>query len=186
MTVGTTSTDLTGVVDVPAPVAVDLPAPVAVSGSSSDALASDALASVATGGRISRALWCAGGFLAVGVGGVGIVLPGLPTTVFFIIAAWCFSHGSPRFEQWVLDLPAIGPMVRDHRLGLGMPRRIKVIANAMMWTAITISGVVLHSMPWVVAGIVSLGIIGTVYIVFQVPTRETELARRAALAEAGL
>lgn len=144
------------------------------------------LASVATGGRINRSLWCAGGFLSVGIGGIGIVLPGLPTTVFFIIAAWCFSHGSPRFEQWVLNLPAIGPTVRDHRLGLGMPRRIKVIANVMLWTAITISGIALHAMPWVVAGIVSLGIIGTIYIVFQVPTRETELARRAALAEAGL
>lgn len=144
------------------------------------------LASVATGGRINRSLWCAGGFVSVGIGGIGIVVPGLPTTVFFIIAAWCFSHGSPRFEQWVLNLPAIGPTVRDHRLGLGMPRRIKVIANVMMWTAITISGIVLHALPWVVAGIVSLGIIGSIYIVFQVPTRETELARRAALAEAGL
>lgn len=143
-------------------------------------------ASVATGGRINRGLWCAGGFVSVGIGGIGIVVPGLPTTVFFIIAAWCFSHGSPRFEQWVLDLPAIGPTVRDHRLGLGMPRRIKVIANVMMWTAIAISAIVLHSMPWVVAGIVSLGTVGMIYIVFQVPTRETELARRAALAEAGL
>ncbi len=143
------------------------------------------LASVATGGRISRALWCVGGFAAVAFGGVGVIVPGLPTTVFVIIAAWCFSHGSPRFERWVLDLPAIGPMVRDHRLGLGMPRRIKVIANVMMWTAIAISSIVLHSMPWVVAGIVSLGIVGTIYIVFQVPTREDELLRRAALAEAG-
>ena len=149
-------------------------------------LASTELASVATGGRISRTLWCACGFVAVAFGGLGVIVPGLPTTVFFIIAAWCFSHGSPRFERWVLDLPAIGPMVRDHRLGLGMPRRVKVIANVMMWTAITISGIVLHAMPWVVAGIVSLGIIGTIYIVFQVPTREDELLRRAALAEAGL
>lgn len=149
-------------------------------------LAPTELASVVAAGRISRALWCAGGFVAVGFGGLGVILPGLPTTVFFIIAAWCFSHGSPRFERWVLDLPAIGPMVRDHRLGLGMPRRIKVIANAMMWTAIAVSVVLLWSLPWVAAGIVSLGIIGTVYIVFQVPTREDELLRRAALAEAGL
>ncbi|MEO6988474.1 MAG: YbaN family protein [Aquihabitans sp.] len=182
MTVGMSTAGRARAVDASAPTAAELPAPA----SNDQATSPATLASVATGGRITRTFWCAGGFLAVGVGGVGIALPGLPTTVFFIIAAWCFSHGSPRFEKWVLDLPAIGPMVRDHRLGLGMPKRIKVIANAMMWTAIAISGVILHSMPWVVAGLVALGTIGTVYIVFQVPTRETELARRAALAEAGL
>lgn len=139
-----------------------------------------------TAGPIARILWCIGGFVAVAFGGVGVIVPGLPTTIFFIIAAWCFSHGSPRFEQWVLDLPGIGPLVRDHRLGLGMPRRAKVIANVMMWTAIALSSIVLWPNRWVIAGIVALGTVGTVYIVFQVPTRETELARRAALAEAGL
>ena len=42
-------------------------------------------------GRIGRAGWLAVGFAAVGVGAVGVVVPGLPTTVFFIVAAWCFS-----------------------------------------------------------------------------------------------
>ena len=79
-----------------------------------------------------RWVWFLGGWLAVALGGIGIVVPGLPTTVFFIIAAWCFSRSSPRFEQWVLDLPKIGPMVRDHRAGLGMPRRAKAWAVGTM------------------------------------------------------
>ena len=48
------------------------------------------------------------GWVAVAVGAVGIVVPGLPTTVFFIIAASCFARSSPRFERWVLGLPGIG------------------------------------------------------------------------------
>ena len=186
MTVSTSSTDRSGRIDASAPTSADVHPKLTDAAEPSVDPAATELASVVADGRISRALWCAGGFVAVAFGGLGVILPGLPTTVFFIIAAWCFSHGSPRFERWVLDLPAVGPMVRDHRLGLGMPRRIKVIANIMMWTAIAISGIVLRGMPWVVAGIVSLGIIGTIYIVFQVPTREDELLRRAALAEAGL
>ena len=79
------------------------------------------------------------GFTAVGLGTIGIVVPGLPTTGFFVLAAWCFARSSPRFERWVLGLPKIGPMVRDHRDGLGMPRKAKALAIGMMLTACSIS-----------------------------------------------
>ena len=85
--------------------------------------------------RFVRGCWFVAGWLAVGLGGIGIVVPGLPTTAFFIAAAWCFGRSSPRFERWVLGLPHIGPMVRNYRDGLGMPRRAKVAALSMMWVA---------------------------------------------------
>lgn len=124
--------------------------------------------------------WFTGGWCAVGIGSIGIVVPGLPTTVFFIVAAACFSRSSPRFEAWVLGLPRIGPMVRDHRAGLGMPRRAKVWALAMMWTAIALSSLALRHRLAVVAVVASLGVIGTAYILWRVPTREAVVARRAA------
>ena len=129
--------------------------------------------------RLARALWFAGGWCAVAIGSIGIVVPGLPTTVFFIIAAACFSRSSPRFEAWVLNLPRIGPMVRDHRAGLGMPRRAKVWALAMMWTAIVVSGVLLRDRLVVVAVVNVLGLVGTAYILWRVPLRERVLAERA-------
>ncbi len=127
---------------------------------------------VASGSRgLLRAGWFAGGWVAVGVGGVGIVVPGLPTTVFFIVAAYCFGKSSPRFEQWVLDLPTIGPMVRDHRAGLGMPRRIKVIAISTMWAAIAVSAVVLRERWAIALAVIALGLVGTWYILTRVPTK---------------
>lgn len=130
--------------------------------------------------RLARALWFTGGWCAVAIGSVGIIVPGLPTTVFFIIAAACFGKSSPRFEAWVLGLPRIGPMVRDHRAGLGMARRAKAWALTMMWTAIVLSGVLLRDRLVIVAAIVVLGVIGTAYIVWRVPLRERVLAERAA------
>jgi uncharacterized protein len=130
--------------------------------------------------RLARTLWFAGGWCAVVLGSIGIVVPGLPTTVFFIIAAACFSRSSPRFEAWVLGLPRIGPMVRDHRAGLGMPRRAKVWALAMMWAAIVLSGVLLRDRVIIVAVVAVLGLVGTWYIVWRVPLRERVLAERAA------
>lgn len=139
---------------------------------------------VASRGRASRALWFGLGWVAVALGGLGIVVPGLPTTVFFIVAASCFARSSPRFEQWVLDLPTIGPLVRDHRAGLGMPRRAKVIALAMMWAAIALSSLALRAVPVVLVAVVALGLVGTAYIRWRVPTREQVLVARAESAAA--
>jgi uncharacterized protein len=135
-------------------------------------------------GRIARAGWLAGGLVAVAVGSIGIVVPGLPTTVFFIVAAWCFSHSSPRLERWVLNLPRIGPIVRDYRAGLGMPRRAKAIAISMIAVFVTFSVVLfIGSWPWRLV-VVALGAIGVAYITLRVPTRERVLeGRRARLVD---
>ena len=109
--------------------------------------------------------------MAVALGGIGIVVPGLPTTVFFIIAASCFARSSPRFEQWVLDLPRIGPLVRDHRAGLGMPRRAKAWAvGTMVVFAGTSALAVRH--PALSPAILGLVAVGAWYVVYRVPTRE--------------
>lgn len=124
-------------------------------------------------------VWLVAGALAVAVGGVGVVVPGLPTTVFFVIAAACFARCSPRLERWVLGLPRVGPMVRDHRAGLGMPRRAKVVAVTMMTAAVTSSAVFAIDNAGVAAAVVALGLVGAWYVIFRVPTRERVLAQRS-------
>ncbi|HYI60868.1 MAG TPA: YbaN family protein [Acidimicrobiales bacterium] len=130
--------------------------------------------------RASRAAWTALGFVGVGVGTLGVVLPGLPTVGPFVFAAWCFSKSSPRFERWVLDLPGVGPMVRDHRAGLGMPRRAKVLAGAMIVVACSLSIALGVDRLAVRLAIAAAGAVGVAWIAWRVPTREAVLARRGA------
>ena len=130
------------------------------------------------GWDVRRVALLALGWLAVALGSLGIVVPGLPTTGFFVFAAACFARSSPRFERWVLGLPTIGPMVRDHRAGLGMPRRAKVVAIGMMLTACSLSSLALGS-PLLAVVVMGAGAIGTWYVGWRVPTRETVLASRA-------
>ena len=122
--------------------------------------------------RVARWGWLALGWTAVGLGGIGVVVPGLPTTGFFVLAASCFARSSPRFERWVLSLPRIGPMVRDHRAGLGMPRRVKVVAIASMVVAVSVSAALAVDHPVVRAVVVAAGMVGVWYVGWRVPTRE--------------
>jgi uncharacterized membrane protein YbaN (DUF454 family) len=127
----------------------------------------------------ARWLWFLGGLLAVGLGSLGVIVPGLPTTVFFIVAAACFARSNPRLEQWVLNLPRIGRMVRDYRAGLGMPRRAKVLAVTMIVAVAGASSVFAIENRLIGGGVVALGLIGAAYVLFRVPTRERVLARGA-------
>lgn len=124
-----------------------------------------------------RWLWFAAGWTAVGLGGLGVIVPGLPTTVFFIIAASCFARSSPRFERWVLGLPRVGPMVADHRAGLGMPRRAKLFAIGMIVVFAGASTVATARPNVAVAvAIAVLGAVGVWYVAVRVPTRERVVA----------
>lgn len=62
-----------------------------------------------------RMLWMLSGFLAVGLGTLGIFLPLLPTVPLMILAAFCFGKSSPRLHNWLITHPVYGPHIRDWR-----------------------------------------------------------------------
>ena len=132
--------------------------------------------------RPVRWMWFGVGWVAVGLGTIGVIVPGLPTTVFFIVAASCFARSSPRFERWVLGLPRVGVLVSNYRDGLGMPRRAKVWAIGMIVLFAGSSAVLSRERPLLAGAIAVLGAVGIAYIVLRVPTRERVLAERQAVA----
>lgn len=67
---------------------------------------------------------------------IGAILPGMPTTVFLILAAWAASNGWPALDHWLTHHPKYGHLIREWRANKTIPRKAKVIATLMM----TISG----------------------------------------------
>lgn len=47
-----------------------------------------------------RILWILAGFICLGLGSVGIVLPVLPTVPFFLATVFCFAKSSKRLHDW--------------------------------------------------------------------------------------
>lgn len=53
--------------------------------------------------KLIRSLYIIGGFLSLGLGWLGIILPILPTTPFLLLASFCFARGSEKFESWFIS-----------------------------------------------------------------------------------
>lgn len=78
--------------------------------------------------------WCllAFGWANIGLGVIGIFIPGLPTTIFLIIAFWAFSKSSERFQNWLWSHPRLGPPIRAWRNHKVISVKAKIFAAAMM------------------------------------------------------
>ena len=63
---------------------------------------------------------------------IGAILPGMPTTVFLILAAWAASKGWPAMDAWLLNHPKYGPTLRNWREHGTVPRKAKYWAIGMM------------------------------------------------------
>lgn len=82
--------------------------------------------------HLRRPLLFLAGLIFTATGIVGMILPLMPGTVFLILAAWCFSRSSPRFEAWLLGHPRLGPQIRRWRQLGTIDRRVKFIACGSM------------------------------------------------------
>lgn len=111
------------------------------------------------------------GWCAVALAFAGVFVPGLPVTVFVLIASWFFARSSPRFERYLLTNRWFGARLQRFRDSGGMPRSTKLAALGSMWTAITISSVMLASVS-IIGSLITIfmGGVGTLTIVFGVRT----------------
>jgi uncharacterized membrane protein YbaN (DUF454 family) len=80
----------------------------------------------------------------IGLGVVGVFVPGMPTTVFIILAAWAAARSSPRLHGWLLGHRLFGPALRDWQAGGRVSRRVKWSATASMAVCAAIIGFTAH------------------------------------------
>ena len=67
------------------------------------------------------------GWICVGLGFIGIFVPGLPTTIFLIIALWAFTKSSNKLRIWLLNHKKFGPFLRDWQEHRVVPLRAKIL-----------------------------------------------------------
>lgn len=93
--------------------------------------------------------------LCVILGLIGAVVPGMPTTVFILMAAWAAVRSSPRLHGWLYAHSLFGPMLRNWDDGGQVSRRVKWMASASM---VFSSALIFHvaKNPWLSASVVAV------------------------------
>lgn len=127
--------------------------------------------------RLVRAIYAGLGFLFLGLVGVGIFVPLLPTTINLILAAFFFFRSNDRMYRWLMTHPRFGPTLRDYRAGLGIPRRVKAYAVGAVVVTFTVT--ILLTVDSIGGRVVMITLAAAIIaFILTRPTRERQLAAR--------
>ncbi|MEE2884224.1 MAG: YbaN family protein [Chloroflexota bacterium] len=113
------------------------------------------------------------GLLCLGLGILGYIVPGLPGTIWLIIAATLFVRSSDRLYNFVIRNRVFGNQVRGFLETGEMPMKAKILSLISMW-AFTFLSVILAPYDWRFKGpILLLAMAGTAYILSR-PTQKSD------------
>ena len=116
--------------------------------------------------RLMVVLGCA----CVALGAVGVVVPGMPTTIFLLGASCLFAQSSPALHRRLVEHPRLGAYIRMAH-GRYMPRGAKLASLTMMWAGILFCSYVTADASLALPiGLCLLGVIGTGVLLFWVRT----------------
>lgn len=98
--------------------------------------------------RWQRVLLLGFAWLCIALAIIGVIVPGMPTTVFVLMAAWAALRSSPRLHDWLEQHRLFGPMIANWRAGGFVSRRAKWAATLTMIGCAVITYLT-ASRPWV-------------------------------------
>lgn len=73
------------------------------------------------------------GVILYSIGIIGYLIPGMPGTIFIILAAFCFLKSSPRFYNKIVTNRNYGVVVKDFIEFQVIPKKIKLIIIFSIW-----------------------------------------------------
>jgi uncharacterized protein len=120
--------------------------------------------------RVVRILLWITGSLSLVLGLIGVLLPGLPTTPFILLAAACYARASPRLHQRLLNHRWLGPMLRDWERDRSLTRRTKTVAVGSMLLMVSLSIWSFRGNATVQGVLLAAALVGA-WVVLRIPTR---------------
>ena len=104
------------------------------------------------------------GWLCVSLGFIGIFVPGIPTTIFLIIALWAFTKSSKKLRNWLLNHKRFGPILNNWQQHKVVPRRAKILMVALMTLASILFYYSLQNL-YLTIGLVIILVLVAIYVI---------------------
>ncbi|HZH92557.1 MAG TPA: YbaN family protein [Tissierellaceae bacterium] len=111
------------------------------------------------------------GFISVGIGAIGAVLPVLPTTPFLLLGSYFLAKGSDRFNDWLKGTKLYKDNLESFERNRSMTRRTKTylmtLSSSMIWLSIF-----MVDKPYLKAMLVVIDLFKFYYFIFRIKTEE--------------
>ena len=104
------------------------------------------------------------GWLCVSLGFIGIFVPGIPTTIFLIIALWAFTKSSKKLRNWLLNHKRFGPILNNWQQHKVVPRRAKILMVVLMTLASILFYYSLQNL-YLTIGLVIILVLVAIYVI---------------------
>ena len=104
------------------------------------------------------------GWLCVGLGFIGVFVPGVPTTIFLIIALWAFTKSSEKLRHWLLNHKRFGPILNNWQEHKVVPRRAKILMVVLMSLAVILFYYSLQSLILTI-GLIIILVFVAIYVI---------------------
>ena len=86
--------------------------------------------------NIKKVFWASCGFVLLGIAYLGVILPGLPWSIFVVMAAYCFAKSSERMHNWLYNHKLFGPFLTNWSEKKVFPLKLKYFMIATMTTTV--------------------------------------------------
>ena len=120
--------------------------------------------------RIKTILLTALGFLFLGMGGIGLLLPVWPTTPFVLISFACFS-GTPTLRARIMKIGFFKEHIENYKLRTGLSRKTVMISLAYLWGMLLLSICFVQSL-YLLFLMVCIGMAVTIHILCMSRSKE--------------
>ncbi|MDR1628966.1 MAG: YbaN family protein [Oscillospiraceae bacterium] len=114
--------------------------------------------------NLKTVLLCGAGFLLLGLGAVGVVLPVLPTTPFVLAAAGCFA-ATPKLHAKVMKIPFVSEYLQNYYEKTGLRKRTVAVSLIFLWGMLLISALHIRTL-WIVCCLAAVGAGVTIHILW--------------------
>ena len=105
------------------------------------------------------------------LGAIGIFVPLLPTTPFWLLTCWFYIRSSEKLYNRAMDNRYFGPYIRNYLVDKAIPLRSKIISVAVVWLSAILTSLFLIEYLWVKILLLLISI-GVSWNIFEFPKKK--------------